>query len=207
MENRPDGLKQTKVMLVASKNKGKTAEITDALIGLPLTVKPVTEFGDFSEPEETGKTFAANAELKARYYSSLTGLTCLADDSGLEVDAIGGEPGVYSARFAGVTATDADNNAKLLSLLSGVEPERRTARFRCVLVYFDPLGQLLTAQGTCEGVILNSPRGTGGFGYDPLFYIPEYGKTMAEMTLVEKNAISHRGAALKQLSKLLAEKI
>lgn len=207
MEDRSNGLKHDKVLAAASKNRGKVAEITAALTGLPLTVIPVTDCGDFPEPEETGETFAANAELKARYYAAATGLICLADDSGLEVDALGGAPGVYSARFAGETATDAENNAKLLSLLAGVEAERRTARFRCVLVYFEPQGMLLTAQGVCEGIILESERGEGGFGYDPLFYIPEYGKTLAEMTLAEKNKVSHRGAALGKLSKLLAEKL
>lgn len=190
-------------MAVASKNKGKIAEITEALADLPLTVIPVSDCGDFVEPEETGNTFAANAELKARYYSAATGTICLADDSGLEVDALGGAPGVYSARFAGESATDEDNNQKLLTLLDGIAAENRTARFRCVLVYYDPAGQILTAQGTCEGVILESARGNSGFGYDPLFYMSAYGKTLAEMSLSEKNAISHRGAALKKLSAML----
>ena len=206
MENRQNQLER-RVIAVASKNKGKVIEITAALAALPLTVIPVSNCGDFAEPEETGATFAANAELKARYYSALTGKICLADDSGLEVDSIGGAPGVYSARFAGEQATDTDNNQKLLDMLRGVAAERRTARFRCVLVYYDPAaGKVLSAQGTCEGRILESARGEGGFGYDPLFYIPEYGKTLAEMTLTEKNAVSHRGAALKLLSSLLQKK-
>ena len=206
MQNRQDELSQVKVLTVASKNKGKIAEIKKALAGLPLTVISVSECGDYAEPAETGETFAANAELKARYYANLTGRICLADDSGLEVDALKGAPGVYSARFAGEAATDADNNAKLLTLLNGIAPEQRTARFRCVLVYFDPFGIQLTAEGSCEGIILDAPQGQGGFGYDPLFYMPQYGKTLAEMTLDEKNMVSHRGAALKLMAALLKKR-
>lgn len=194
-------------LTVASKNQGKIIEIQKALTGLPFVVVPVSACGDFAEPEETGDTFTANAELKARYYAAVTNTICLADDSGLEVDALSGAPGVYSARFAGPTATDADNNAKLLQLLSGLDSAQRTARFRCVLAYYDPHGQLLTADGTCEGIILDTPRGDGGFGYDPLFYLPEQGKTLAEMTLIEKNAVSHRGAALRALVTALKENL
>ncbi|MDU4960158.1 MAG: XTP/dITP diphosphatase [Sporomusaceae bacterium] len=193
-------------LTVASKNAGKIAEIRAAFSSLPFTVIPVSDCGDFAEPEETGATFAANAELKARYYAAATGTVCLADDSGLEVDALDGAPGVYSARFAGPEADDAANNAKLLRLLAGIAPERRTARFRCVLVCFDPCGEMLTADGVCEGVILEQPRGNGGFGYDPLFYLPVLGKTLAEITLAEKNALSHRGAALRALVNLLQTK-
>ena len=193
-------------LTVASKNQGKIVEIKNALAGLPFTVIPVSDCGDFAEPEETGETFAANAELKARYYAAATRTVCLADDSGLEVDALHGAPGVCSARFAGPAATDADNNTKLLGLLSGLDAAQRTARFRCVLVYYDPEGQLLTVDGTCEGIILDAPRGDGGFGYDPLFYMPEYGKTLAEMTVAEKNAVSHRGAALLALVEVLRQK-
>jgi XTP/dITP diphosphohydrolase len=207
MENWQSGLDEMRKLTVASKNRGKIAEIKAAFAGLPLSVIQISDFGDFAEPEETGDTFAANAELKARYYSALTNSICLADDSGLEVDALNGAPGVYSARFAGPAATDADNNAKLLNLLAGLASEQRSARFRCVLVYYDSLGELLTAEGTCEGVILETPRGDGGFGYDPLFYVPEIGKTLAEMTLAEKNAISHRGAALRALANALKQKL
>jgi XTP/dITP diphosphohydrolase len=205
MENWQSRLDGMRKLTVASKNRGKIAEIKAAFTGLPFSVIPVSDCGDFTEPEETEETFAANAELKARYYAEATKTICLADDSGLEVDALNGAPGVYSARFAGLAAADADNNAKLLKLLTGLGSEQRTARFRCVLVYFDPLGELLTADGTCEGIILETPRGDGGFGYDPLFYIPKLGKTLAEITLAEKNAVSHRGAALRNLVKALKQ--
>lgn len=186
-------------VVVASKNRGKIAEIAAKLALLPFTVLSVQDVGDIPEPEETGRTFEENAELKARYYAARTGLPCLADDSGLEVDELDGRPGVYSARFAGEHATDAANNEKLLSLLASVPANRRTARFRCALAFVDPEGTLLTADGTCEGVILDQPRGRSGFGYDPLFYMPALGKTLAEIELAEKNRISHRARALDRL--------
>lgn len=206
MENRQSRLSR-RDLVVASKNQGKIVEIKTSLAALPLNVMAVSDCVDVAEPEETGGTFLENAELKARYYAAATGCICLADDSGLEVDALDGAPGVYSSRFAGAHASDADNNAKLLYQLTDIPPERRTARFRCSLVYYDPNGHMLTAEGTCEGVILEVARGTGGFGYDPLFYLPEYKKTLAEMTTSEKNAISHRGAALQAMTKQLVDKL
>nr|MBO2469859.1 non-canonical purine NTP pyrophosphatase [Bacillota bacterium] len=133
-------------------------------------------------------------------------LPALADDSGLEVDALGGEPGVYSARYAGEGASDAANNAKLLAALEGVPAEKRTARYRCVLALAVPGMATVTVEGVCEGLIAEQPRGTGGFGYDPLFYLPGRGKTMAELRPEEKNAISHRGQALRRLKALLVER-
>ena len=186
-------------IVAATGNRGKIAEFTAALAPLGYIVRPAKDFGSIAEPEETGATFADNAILKARYYADMTGRPCLADDSGLEVDVLKGEPGVYSARYAGENASDAANNAKLLDELSRRGDEARTARFRCVLALCQSDGSVLTSDGTCEGVILFEGRGDGGFGYDPLFFLPEHGKTLAEMTLEEKNSISHRGRALAAL--------
>ncbi|MBP1765790.1 MAG: Nucleoside-triphosphatase rdgB [Firmicutes bacterium] len=194
-----------KPIVIASTNKGKISEIRAAFQGLPLEIHSLAEFGGIPEVEETGKTFAENAVLKATYYARHTGMACLADDSGLEVDALGGAPGVYSARFAGDTATDEDNNRKLLAALQEVPREQRSARFRCVLAFLDVDGTILTADGTCEGRILEEPRGTGGFGYDPLFCIPKLGATLSEISLAEKNAVSHRGQALKIMTEKLAK--
>lgn len=193
-----------KTIVVGTHNRGKVAEIAAALAALPVEIIDMDGFPDVPEAEETGDTFAANAVLKATHYALHTGRPCLADDSGLEVDALNGAPGVYSARYAGPGGGDAACNAKLLDELAGVPADRRTARFRCVLAYVDPDGTLLTAEGTCEGLILDGPRGTGGFGYDPLFLYPGAGKTLAEMTLAEKNAVSHRGQAVRNMAAALA---
>ncbi len=192
-------------IVVGTRNKGKVAEIAAALAALPVEVVSLDGFPAVPEAEETGDTFAANAILKATYYALHTGRPCLADDSGLEVDALGGAPGVHSARYAGPGAGDAACNAKLLAALAGVPAAERTARFRCVLAYVDQDGTLLTAEGTCEGLILEAPRGTGGFGYDPLFHYPAADKTLAEMTLAEKNAVSHRGQAVRNMATALTE--
>lgn len=191
-------------IVVGTRNRGKVAEIAAALAALPVEVVSMDEYPDVPEAEENGDTFAANAVMKATHYALHTGRPCLADDSGLEVDALGGAPGVYSARYAGPGGSDAACNAKLLGALAGVPAEGRTARFRCVLAYVDPDGTLLTAEGTCEGMIIDAPRGTGGFGYDPLFLYPGAGKTLAEMTLAEKNAVSHRGQAVRNMATILA---
>lgn len=193
-----------KEIVVATKNAGKVAELAAALASLHITVKSVSDYGTIEEPEETGTTFTDNALLKARYYAKATGRACLADDSGLEADGLDGEPGVYSARFAGPDATDSANNEKLLAELNARQGAARTARFRCVLAFCDTNGQVMTADGTCEGVILEALRGSGGFGYDPLFFMPEYNKTLAEMTVAEKNAVSHRGRAVQVMVEKLA---
>nr|WP_092075077.1 XTP/dITP diphosphatase [Dendrosporobacter quercicolus]NSL50044.1 XTP/dITP diphosphatase [Dendrosporobacter quercicolus DSM 1736]SDN31143.1 XTP/dITP diphosphohydrolase [Dendrosporobacter quercicolus] len=193
-----------KEIVIASKNAGKVAEIAAALQHLPVRIVSLAELGDVPEAVENGADFSENALIKARFYAASTGKACLADDSGLEVDALGGEPGVYSARYAGETATDAQNNAKLLTKLKGVADEKRTARFRCVLAFVDTDKQTITAQGVCEGEILAAARGAGGFGYDPLFYIPALGQTLAEISIAEKNTISHRGAALRNIAEKLA---
>ena len=191
-------------IVVGTRNNGKVREIQTALADLPFAVVGLPET-DIPDVEETGTTFQENAILKARHYCQFTGEYCLADDSGLEVDALDGEPGVYSARYAGLDATDAANNEKLLTVLKDVPPSGRTARFRSVLVLVGPDGSLLLVDGVCEGVILDEARGTGGFGYDPLFYMPSQGKTMAEMTIEEKNRISHRGNALNAFKHLVLQ--
>ncbi|MBP2639560.1 MAG: Nucleoside-triphosphatase rdgB [Firmicutes bacterium] len=194
-----------KQMVIASTNQGKISEIRAAFQGLPVEIHSLAEFGTIPEVEETGKTFAENALLKARYYVEHTGMACLADDSGLEVDALAGAPGVYSARFAGDAASDEKNNQKLLAALYGIPEAQRSARFRCVLAFLDADEAVITADGTCEGRILEAPRGKGGFGYDPLFYMPKLDATLSEISITEKNAVSHRGQALKVMAKKLAE--
>jgi XTP/dITP diphosphohydrolase len=185
-----------KKLIVGSRNAGKIKEIQAVLADLPFEVVGIMD-NDLPDAEETGATFRENAVIKAKYYAQHTGEYCLADDSGLEVDALGGAPGVYSARYAGENATDADNNRKLLAALAEIPSKKRTARFRSVLAMAGPDGNLLLADGVCEGTILTDARGAGGFGYDPLFYMEEHGKTLSEMTLDEKNRVSHRGNALR----------
>lgn len=191
-------------IVAASGNAGKIAEIAAAFAALPVKVVALQEFAGVPEVEETGLTFADNALLKARHYSQSIGKPCLADDSGLEVDALDGAPGVFSARYSGPGATDAANNEKLLAALREVPEAKRTARFRCVLAFAGSQGEPLLAEGTCEGIILKEARGSGGFGYDPLFYVPALGKTLSELTLEEKNGISHRGQALRHMAEKLA---
>lgn len=169
-----------------------------ALIGVDALE---AKLGPAPEVAETGTTFAANAELKARAYAAWSGLPVIAEDSGIEVDALGGLPGVYSARFSGVEGPGADaaNNDKLLRELAAVPTARRTARYRTVVVYLDPPAAPLTATGVWEGRIALAPRGSGGFGYDPLFLVPELGCTAAELDPADKNARSHRGQAIRAL--------
>ncbi|TFG87222.1 MAG: RdgB/HAM1 family non-canonical purine NTP pyrophosphatase [Chromatiales bacterium] len=190
-------------LVLASGNPGKVREI-QALLGSTWRVRPQSDFAVFPV-EETGVTFLANALLKAQNAARLTGLPALADDSGLEVDALNGAPGVHSARYAGPDADDAANNARLLAALSGVAEVERTARYRCVLVWIDGPDDPapLIAEGVWEGRILTEPRGHGGFGYDPLFLDPESGMAAAELAMDVKNARSHRGRALAQWQKLL----
>jgi XTP/dITP diphosphohydrolase len=195
----------TEKIVLASNNPGKIAEIQSMLAGRGMEILPQSVFVDF-EAEETGLSFLENAILKARHAAHWSGLAAIADDSGLEVDALGGAPGVFSARYAGAGASDRANNAKLLRDLAGIPDERRTARFRCVMVYLrhadDP--DPLIGQGVWEGRILQAPRGTGGFGYDPLFYVPETHCASAELAPEEKNRRSHRGKALRDLVAQLA---
>lgn len=191
----------TRKILLASNNPGKVREIQAILAEHDMEVVPQSAFA-IPEAAETGQTFVENAILKARHAARLSGLPAIADDSGLEVDALGGAPGVFSARYAGEEASDADNNARLLRELQDVPDEKRTARFRCVMVFLrhehDP--SPIIGQGVWEGVILNEARGTGGFGYDPLFLVPEKGRASAELSAEEKNRLSHRGKALRDLA-------
>ncbi|OPX84323.1 MAG: Non-canonical purine NTP pyrophosphatase [Pelotomaculum sp. PtaB.Bin104] len=191
-------------LVLATRNKGKVREMSEMLAVYGIEVLSLDEFPLIGEIEEDGNTFQENAIKKATVTASLTGMTALADDSGLEVDYLNGAPGVFSARFAGEDSNDLANNKKLLELLTGVSPEKRTARFQCVIAVAEPDGAVHTAQGTCEGVIASEPRGEKGFGYDPLFYLPEYGKTFAEIDLELKNQISHRGRALAGAREILA---
>lgn len=190
-------------IVLASGNKGKLREFNALLEGLHIDVVPQSDF-DVPDVEETGLTFVENAILKARNASQHTGLPAIADDSGIEVDALNGAPGIYSARFAGVGATDADNLQKLLKDIANVVDAQRTARFQCLLVFMlhdkDPTPVI--CQGTWEGSILHEPRGENGFGYDPVFYVPTQACSSAQLPADVKNKISHRGQAL---AKLLAE--
>lgn len=192
-------------LLVATNNPGKVREYEALLKGLPLTLTYPAQEGIDVEVKETGSTFAENARLKAAAYAGASGLLTLADDSGLEVDALGGEPGTRSARYAGQGASDEDRYRLLLSKLEGVPWERRTARFRCVIAVTTPQREVRTAEGTCEGVIAFEPKGGHGFGYDPVFYMPEHGQTMAELEPEVKNRISHRARAAEGARRILQE--
>jgi XTP/dITP diphosphohydrolase len=189
-------------VVVATGNPGKVEEIEAALESTGWEFVTAAALGvDVPAVEETGETFQENALIKSRAFLAATGEASLADDSGLEVDALDGRPGVRSSRFAGEEATDEQNNELLLEKLEGVTDEQRTARFRCIVTLVEPDGTVITADGSCEGRIARAPRGTGGFGYDPLF-LPDAapGRTMAELGVDEKNALSHRGAALRALA-------
>jgi XTP/dITP diphosphohydrolase len=189
-----------KRVVLASGNKGKLREINQLLEGLHITAVPQTQLG-VTDVEETGLTFVENAILKARHAAQLTGLPAIADDSGLEVDALHGEPGIYSARYSGVGATDAANLALLLEKLGEMPEARRTARFQCLMVYMrhakDPTP--IICQGTWEGRILFDPVGDNGFGYDPVFYVPAEALSAAQLPSDVKNRLSHRGQALRRL--------
>lgn len=194
-----------KELVIATHNLGKLEEFKELMKELPIEIKCLADFGDIEEPAETGRTFAANARLKAQYYAKKTGVPCIADDSGLEVQALDGAPGVRSARFAGEKATDAENNEKLLHIMKF--QVKRTCRFRCVLVVALPNGKVLhEVDGICEGMLLHAPLGEGGFGYDPLFWSTELHKGMAEANLQEKNKVSHRGKAIRKLVALWDKK-
>jgi XTP/dITP diphosphohydrolase len=182
-------------LLVATANRGKVAEFRDLLSGCGVELVTPTELGIDVRVVEAGSTYRENAELKAAAYSKTAGIPALADDSGLEVDALGGAPGLHSARYAGDNARDADRVKLLLKNLEGVTQERRTARFRCVIALAVPGREAAFFEGTCEGIIVTTPRGNNGFGYDPVFFFPELGKTMAELPSEVKNRVSHRGKA------------
>jgi XTP/dITP diphosphohydrolase len=190
-------------LLIATYNPGKVKEYEELLAGLPLELTYPAQEGLDIEVAETGESFAENARLKAIAYARASGLLTLADDSGLEVDALGGEPGIRSARYAGKGASDEERYQLLLEKLQGVPREERTARFRCIIAVATPEGQIHTAEGTCEGIIAFEPKGEHGFGYDPVFYLPKYGKTMAELPPATKNQISHRAGAAQRAREIL----
>ena len=197
-----------KKIVIATKNTGKLREMRAAFAHLPVEILSLADFGDLPDAIEDGATFEANARIKAHFFREQTQTACIADDSGIELDALNGAPGVHSARFAGKHGDDAANNAKMIEELQkrGLTPS--PADYRCALVFEDVDGTVLTADGRVDGTIRFEAKGTGGFGYDPYFYVPREGgseKTMAELTLAEKDAISHRGKALRELVNKLEE--
>lgn len=188
-------------IVVASRNAHKVAEIQALLVGLPVKLITIDEVAPGLELREDEPTFEGNALAKAHQAARATGMLAIADDSGLEVDALGGEPGVWSARYAGLPSDDSRNNAKLLEALVGVPASKRTARYQCCAVFVDLQHQeSLVRFGACEGEILTHMQGAGGFGYDPMFFLPGLGKTMAEISVEEKNGISHRAKAFSALA-------
>ena len=203
-------------LVVATSNPGKLREFAALLKDLPFDLHGLGELG-ISPPEEIGASFLENAMLKARHAAAAAagagiggkvppGAAAIADDSGLEVDALGGDPGIYSARYASGGADDAANNSKLMAALAGTPFEQRRARYRCALVFVDGARDAapLIAEGVWEGLILDAPRGTGGFGYDPYFFVPELGMTAAELDSTEKNRLSHRGIAMRAMREKMA---
>lgn len=195
-----------KELLVATGNSGKVLELAALLSGSGIRLYSLKDFPDIPPVIEDGATFADNAIKKATAAAKATRLPVIADDSGLIVDAIAGRPGVHSARYAGEGADDGANNAKLLSELAGIPQGERSAAFHCVIALCMPQGECLTFSGELRGMILEAPSGSGGFGYDPLFMVPEYGMTLAELPLEVKNRISHRGRAFVQLKEYLVSK-
>ena len=195
-------------LVAATANPGKLREFRTLLTGLPFELTSLAELS-LPSPQETGSSFLENALLKARHAAALSGCAAVADDSGLEVDALGAAPGIYSARYAGADADDGANNAKLMRELAGVPPERRQARYRCALVFVETAQDAapLVAEGDWEGFILDAARGTGGFGYDPYFWLPDLRKSAAELDPEEKNRLSHRGKAMRALREQLAARM
>ena len=186
------------IIVLATSNQNKIREIRELLKDFPVQIKSVADFGPMPEPVEDGATFDDNAYKKALHYAKVLGVPCLADDSGLVVDALDGRPGVYSARYAGPGATDQSNCDKLLAEMVGMA--NRAAHFVCVLSLATPSGPALTWEGRCDGEILGERRGESGFGYDPVFFFPEFGKTFAEVSMGEKSSVSHRGRALAEFA-------
>ena len=186
------------IIVLATTNKGKTKEFRELLKDFPIEIKDLGDFGPIPEIIEDGETFDDNAYKKASFTAKVLGFPAMADDSGLCVEALDGAPGVYSARYAGEAATDAQNVAKLLDALK--DEENRKAAFECVISIAVPTGAALTYESRCEGVLTREPAGENGFGYDPLFFFPELNKTFAQLSIAEKGEISHRGKALKEVS-------
>jgi XTP/dITP diphosphohydrolase len=192
-------------LLLGTSNAHKLEELRAILGDLPLTLLSLSDVAPIPDVAETGATFAENAILKATAYANASGLLTLADDSGLEIDALGGEPGVYSARWAGASTPYSERFRIILERMVQTPPEQRTARFRCVIAITGPGGLLATAEGILEGMIATKPQGAGGFGYDPIFYVPAYGKTVAELPAGVKNRISHRALAAAQARQQLLD--
>ena len=192
-------------VVLATRNQGKIREFQKRFSEIGWEVIPIADIADIPEPEETGTTFRENALQKARYYAEAVNLPVLSDDSGIIADVLGNEPGVYSARYAGVHGNDEANNQKLVEVLRPYRVEARRGHYMCVIAVVWPDGREITAEGRCNGIIRDFYKGTGGFGYDPLFYLPEFGKTMAELSMEEKNKISHRGKAVDAMLKKLKE--
>ncbi|MBQ9478815.1 MAG: RdgB/HAM1 family non-canonical purine NTP pyrophosphatase [Selenomonadaceae bacterium] len=202
-------------LIIATKNKDKLKEMRVAFKNLPFEIVSLDRFGALPDAVEDGKTFADNALIKAKFFMELTGRACIADDSGLCVDALDGMPGVYSARYASLRSTvdldhahdstDGDNNRMLLDELDRIGVEQSSAAYKCALCFVDTDGTVVETEGKCRGTIKKIPRGTGGFGYDPYFYT-DADKTMAELTLEQKDRISHRGEALRKMVEILEGK-
>jgi len=193
-----------RVLLLATTNRHKLEEYRAMFSDLPIKLLSLEDIQLDFDVEETGSSFAENAVLKARAYAQASGMLTLADDSGLEIDALDGAPGVLSARFAGKGTSYEERFRLILAQLKGIPAEQRTARFRCTIALAEPTGYTRVVEGTIEGMIADSPRGKHGFGYDPIFFVPELGKTMAELTSDQKNRISHRGRAA-QAARILLE--
>lgn len=196
--------KKYKDLVIATRNKKKKEEITRLLGNFGMKVWSLADFRNIPLIEEDGVTFDENAVKKATIAARLTGMLALADDSGLEVDALGGEPGIYSARYAGEDASDQENNKKLLEKLKGVLFKKRIARYKCSIALAEPDGNFKVVRGECFGLIGTAPKGNNGFGYDPLFIIPNFSKTVAELSPKIKDRISHRGKAVYQAKRILA---
>jgi XTP/dITP diphosphohydrolase len=190
-------------LVIATRNPGKFNEIAALLQGLDVLLLPLDRVGPIEIPPESGESFQENARRKAEAVVRASGHLALADDSGLEVDALAGQPGVRSARFGGPQTIDLDRNRLLLEKLQGIPPDQRTARFRCVVAIAEPEGPVHVAEGVCEGRIALAPRGTRGFGYDPIFEIPSLGQTLAELGLETKNRLSHRAQAMRRARAIL----
>jgi len=196
-----------KQLILATKNAGKVYEFKQIMQNHPFEIISLLDISYPTEIEETGTTFEENALIKAREIASLYKTVVVADDSGLEIDALNGAPGVYSARYAGVVSDDDANIKKVLTELENVAPHERKARFVCILAMVDEKGHETVVRGTCEGEILDERRGDNGFGYDPIFYLSEHKRTMAELSDDEKNSLSHRGNAFRKLEKIIGEQL
>ncbi|HOK53296.1 MAG TPA: XTP/dITP diphosphatase [Armatimonadota bacterium] len=192
-----------RILVIATGNPGKAREISRILADLDFDIRTLKDYPPMPEPEENAETFAGNAEIKALAAANHTGELAIADDSGLVVDALDGAPGVYSSRFAGENATDEERNEKVLQLLKDIPDDQRTARFVAVAAIAEPGRIIATTEGKVEGIIAREPKGSNGFGYDPIFYVPEFGKTTAELSSEQKDAISHRGEAFRKAKEVL----